>query len=215
LGTEEINTSRRDLSFEEFARLVLDTVEATEIEYLIGGAVAVWAYAEPRTTRDFDVLINLPAKSIKRLSEELEKRDMLVPPEVIVDILMMPEGDLPLNAIHLYSGYKADLFLLRPGDVYKTASLARRRLVNLGPLGDVYAHSPEDLVINKVHYYGISQQTKHLRDIASILTYVEDFDFGYLNHWIDRLGLTPIWWELLREVDELLARRRGQQGTNA
>ena len=51
-----INT---DMSFEEFARLVLDALEATHLTYLIGGSVAVWAWGEPRTTRDFDVVIHL------------------------------------------------------------------------------------------------------------------------------------------------------------
>ena len=36
------------LSFVAFARLVLDALEASEITYLIGGAVAVWAWGEPR-----------------------------------------------------------------------------------------------------------------------------------------------------------------------
>jgi len=73
-------------------------------------------------------------------------------------VLTEPKGDLPINAIHMGSGFKAKLFLLREGDIYRTTALSRRRLVDLGePIGKVYVHAPEDLIINKVHYYSLSQ----------------------------------------------------------
>ncbi|MBL7065902.1 MAG: hypothetical protein ISS49_17130, partial [Anaerolineae bacterium] len=47
------------------------------------------------------------------------------------------------------------IFLLRPGDVYRQTAFARRRLVDLAPpLGEVYVHAPEDLILNKLHYFG-------------------------------------------------------------
>ncbi|MEM7531917.1 MAG: hypothetical protein AAF639_07070 [Chloroflexota bacterium] len=153
--------------FEEFMQAVIETLEATDIDYLIGGAVAVWAWGELRFTQDLDVVVNLPGERVVKLSEELAKRNMLVPPEVIIDLLIQPEGDLPINAIHLDTGFKAEFFLLREGDIYRETSLTRRRLVNWGPpLGEIYVHSPEDLIINKVYYYGRSHQQKQIRDIA-------------------------------------------------
>lgn len=38
------------LDFAHFVRLVLDALEATHLKYLVGGAVAVWAWGEVRTT---------------------------------------------------------------------------------------------------------------------------------------------------------------------
>jgi hypothetical protein len=38
------------LSYEGFVRLVLDAIESVGIEYMIGGAVAAWAWGEPRAT---------------------------------------------------------------------------------------------------------------------------------------------------------------------
>jgi len=66
------------LTFEQIVRLVIDTLEVTSIEYLIGGAVALAAWGEARTTRDLDVVINLPGHQIVSLSRELAQRDMLV-----------------------------------------------------------------------------------------------------------------------------------------
>jgi hypothetical protein len=65
--------------FEAFVRTVIDAVEAAGLDYLIGGAVALNAWGEPRTTRDLDLVINLPAEGIYPLSQELKKREMNVP----------------------------------------------------------------------------------------------------------------------------------------
>lgn len=131
---------------------------------------------------------------------------MLVPPDILFDLLIQPEGDLPVNAIHLDAGYKAELFLLRPGDEFRLSALQRRRLVDLdAPLGHVYVHAPDDLILNKVHYYSLSQQTKHIRDIASILVASNnEIDWAYFEAWLRQLGLQSAWGEVKAEVDRLL-----------
>jgi hypothetical protein len=194
------------LSFVAFARLVLDALEASEITYLIGGAVAVWAWGEPRSTQDFDLVIHLPGTHIRRLSQELERRRMLVPPDILVDLLIRPEGDLPVNAIHLDAGYKAELFLLRSGDDFRLSALERRQLVDLSPpLNQVYVHAPDDLILNKVHYYSISRQSKHIRDIASIVVSPEvPIDWDYFDYWLERLDLEATWQEVSAKVAAII-----------
>jgi hypothetical protein len=66
------------------------------------------------------------------------------------------------------------------------------------------------LILNKIRYYGLSQQTQHIRDVASILIIIsgDEIDWEHLNTWIGLLGLTPIWQELKAEIDDLLARQR-------
>jgi len=49
-------------------------------------------------------------------------------------VLTEPEGDLPINAIHMGSGFKAELFLLRDGDVYRKTVLLRRKSVDMSEL---------------------------------------------------------------------------------
>jgi len=190
----------------EFARIVIDALEAADVTYLIGGSIAVWKWGQARTTQDFDAVLDLQGDRIVRLSQELEARQMLVPPDIIIDLMIQPEGDLPINAIHLDSGFKAELFLLRPDDGFRAEALKRRRLVDLGPpLEQVYVHAPEDLIINKVHYFGLSGQTKHIRDIASMLALSSDeIDIDYIDRWTRQLGLTDTWQEVYRSAQELL-----------
>lgn len=202
---------KHSMDFADFVRLVLDALEAANVKYLIGGAVAVWAWGEVRTTRDLDLVIDLPVESVVGLSRELEKRDMLVPVDVILDLMIQSRGDLAINAIHMHTGYKAELFLLRPGDTYRATALARRCLVDLGPpLGKVYVHAPEDLILNKLRHFSISQQPKHVRDIASIiLTLGEVIDLAYIAQWAERLNLSDIW----RQVQNQIARLTDQGQT--
>ena len=193
------------MPFAEFVQLVLDALDAADVKYLIGGAVAVWAWGEPRTTRDLDLVIELPFESMLALSQELKRRDMLVPVETMIDLMIEARADLPISAIHVFSGYKAEFFLLKPADEFRQACLQRRRLVDLGPpLGQVYVHSPEDLILNKLRYFQISQQPKHVRDIASvILNLDQELDAAYIDHWIQSLGLVEPWRELQGRVAQL------------
>ena len=194
--------SESSLDYAVFVRLVLDALEAAGVEYLIGGAVAAWAWGEPRATMDLDLVVNIPLEAIELLSQELKKRDMLVPAEIILDAILEDRADLPINAIHMYSGFKADLYPLRAQDDLCQLALERRRLIDLGPpLGKVYLHSPEDLIIYKLWYFNLSQQTKHLRDITAIvLTLGDELDDSYIHFWADRKGLVTLWEELLGRI---------------
>ncbi len=82
----------------------------------IGGAVALAAWGETRTTRGLDLVIELPVESVAAF------------------------------AIHMVTGYKAEMFHLKPGDALRQSGLERRRLEDLGPpYGKVFVHSPEGL----------------------------------------------------------------------
>lgn len=190
------------LDITEFLKLILESLDAAGVEYLIGGAIAEWAWGEPRATQDLDMVINLPIEAVVRFSKELEKRNMLVPVDIILDAIIEDRADIPLNAIHMYSGLKADLYLMREGDVLRQSAFQRRVLIDYGPpIGKVYVHSAEDLILYKLMYLGLSGQPKHARDVAAILRAKKDqLDFGYIEKWVAQLGLGSVWKEMLDSV---------------
>ncbi len=194
--------NKRPLDIAKFLKLVIDALEAAGVEYLIGGAIAEWAWGEPRATQDLDLVVNIPIQSINKLSKELEKRNMLIPADVILDSIIEDRADIPINAIHMYSGLKADLYPVREGDELRQSAFQRRQRVDYGPpIGKVYIHSPEDLILYKLIYFGLSQQPKHSRDIAAILRVKKDqLDFSYIEKWVDRLGLGSLWKEMLNNI---------------
>jgi hypothetical protein len=185
-----------------FLRLVIEALNAAGVEYLIGGAIAEWAWGEPRATQDLDLVVNIPIKAINKLSKELKKRDMLIPAEIILDTILEERADIPINAIHMHSGLKADLYPVREEDELRQSAFQRRELVDYGPpIGKVYIHSPEDLILYKLMYFGLSQQSKHSRDIAAILkSKRNELDMSYIEQWVARFGLSSLWNEMLDNV---------------
>ena len=188
-----------------FLKMVIEALNAAGVEYLIGGAIAEWAWGEPRATQDLDLVVKIPIKAINKLSRELEKRDMLIPAEIILDTIMEDRADIPINAIHMHSGLKADLYPVREGDELRQSAFRRREQVDYGPpIGKVYIHSPEDLILYKLIYFGLSQQSKHSRDIAAILkSKKNELDMNYIEQWTARLGLSSLWKECLTAFLEI------------
>jgi hypothetical protein len=195
--------SKDYLKFEDFLKIMLSVLENAGIEYMIGGAVAVWPWGEPRSTQDIDLVIHLGLEQINALSKELEKVNIYLPPDIILENLYETRVDLPINAIHGASGYKAEMFLLREGDELRKIAFQRRVKVDFGSeIGEVFIHSPEDLIIYKMLYYSLSQQTKHIRDIGSIIRIRgNELDYDYINKWAAEKQLVPIWQEILRRLD--------------
>jgi len=185
-----------------FLKLILETLEVSGVEYMIGGAIAEWAWGEPRATQDLDIVINLPIKTIGKFSKELEKRKMLLPADIIRDTMLENRADIPLNAIHMYSGLKADLYLMRDGDKLRQSAFERRVKVDYGPpIGKVFVHSPEDLILYKLMYLGLSRQPKHARDIAAILRAKKNqLDLKYIEGWTNQMGLGSVWNEMVDSI---------------
>src|SRR5512138_2083504 len=192
----------KPLDIAGFLRLMIEALNAAGVEYLIGGAIAEWAWGEPRATQDLDLVVNIPFKAVNKLSKELEKRDMLIPADIILDNILEDRADIPINAIHMHSGFKADLYPVREGDELRQSAFKRREQVDYGPpIGKVYIHSPEDLILYKLMYFSLSQQPKHSRDIAAILrTKKDQLDFNYIDIWVGRLGLGSVWKQILDSV---------------
>ena len=183
-------------------------MEAAEVPYLLGGALAAAAWGEPRSTLDVDLVIALDVERVGAFSAELERRAILIPPDVMLDQLLEQRGDVAIVGYHVRAGFKVELFPLRPGDELRAVALARRQRVELDPpLGWIYVHSPEDLILYKLQYVDLSAQTKHARDILGmLLAHGPKLDYIYLNDWIGRLGLQLTWHRLLDQ-----ARRLGAQ----
>jgi hypothetical protein len=69
------------------------------------------------------------------------------------------------------------------------------------PIGKVYNHSPEDLILYKFMYFGLSQQSKHSWDIAAILkSKKNEPDLDYIEGWGARLRVSSLWKEMLDNV---------------
>jgi hypothetical protein len=132
--------------------------------------------------------------------KELENREMLVPAEIILERILEERADLPIKAIHTYSGLKADLYPMRADDELRRCAFSRRTKVDFGSqIGEVFIRSPEDLIIYKLWYDSISGQTKHLRDIVAIVNTLRgELDLLYIQTWAERKGVVRVWEEIVK-----------------
>ncbi len=89
---------KKPLDIAGFLKLVIEALNAAGVEYLIGGAIAEWAWGEPRATQDLDLVVNIPIKSVNKMSKELEKSDMLIPAEIILDNILEGRADIQIKA---------------------------------------------------------------------------------------------------------------------
>ena len=172
---------------------------------MLGGSLALAAWGEPRSTLDVDLVVDLPVEQMPRLAEALARRGINLPAELMLDLWLEQRGDVALVAYHPVAGFKAELFMQRPGNRLRASALARRRPVDLGaPLGVVNLHTPEDLMLYKLQYYDLSEQTKHVRDILGILlARGPALDWDYLNRWVGELQLTKVWQFMVAEARRL------------
>jgi hypothetical protein len=139
--------SPENITYAAFVRLVIDALLEAQVDYMIGGALAAWAWAQPRSTIDLDLILNVLPESVVPLSNALEKRGMLLPEDIIINFLVNQWPDSPLN-IHHPGGYKADLYLIFPQDELRNSAFARRREYQYEqPIGKVWVHAPDDLII--------------------------------------------------------------------
>src|SRR5215470_15123523 len=102
------------------------SLDIAGVEYLIGGAIAEWAWGEPRATQDLDLVVKIPIKAINKLSKELRKRALFIPADIILDSILEDRADIPINAIHMHSGLKADLYPVREGDELRQSAFRWR-----------------------------------------------------------------------------------------
>ena len=59
-----------------------------KVEYLIGGAIAEWAWGEPRAIQDLDLVVRIPIKAINKLKKE---EPPAPPPELTAEVKLLTE----------------------------------------------------------------------------------------------------------------------------
>ena len=127
---------------------------------------------------------------------------MFIPTEIILDSILEGRADIPINAIHMHSGLKADSYAVREREELRQSAFQRREQMDYGPpVGKVYIHSPEDLILYMLIYFGLSPQPKHSRDITAILKLKKnELDLDHIEQWAASLGLSSLWKEMLDNV---------------
>lgn len=167
--------------------LLLDVARRLEdagFEYMLTGSMALNHYAQPRMTRDIDIVLAILPDDLSRLPE-IFGEEFYLSPEAARDAVLRHST---FNVIHHESLIKVD-FMVRKPEEYRLVEFGRRQRIEVGnrPLWIV---SKEDLILSKLDWARESQSTRQLSDVENLLATGADME--YLKTWSQKLNLTDM-----------------------
>lgn len=179
------------LSELEILRDVCARLEKARIEYMLTGSMAMNYYAQPRMTRDIDIVVELEESDAEKLISSFEP-DYFVPGDALLSALR--ERGM-FNLLHLDSVVKVDL-IVRKQVPYRQNEFARRVQVAL-PGFSAWLVSREDLILSKLAWAKEGESELQRRDVRNLLS--GEVDLAYLRHWAPALNVSELLEDCLRE----------------
>lgn len=158
-------------------------LEKAGTEYMLTGSVAMNYYAEPRMTRDIDLVVALDPADSARLRVLFEP-DYYVPPDM--EQAIRSKG--MFNLVHVKSVVKVDI-IVRKDEAYRRTEFARRQPVEL-PGFRAWIVAKEDLILSKLVWAKDSESELQRRDVHNLLA--SGADDEYLRAWAARLGVAEL-----------------------
>jgi|SRR6185369_437390 len=171
----------------DILRDVASRLDRAGINYMLTGSFALIYYAEPRLTRDIDLVVELQASDTDRIIGIFEN-DYYVPAGAVRRALT--EQSL-FNLIHKQEVIKVD-FVIKKDTEYRRIEFERRTRVEIDGAG-IWIVSKEDLILSKLYWAKDSHSEFQLRDVKNLVK--TGYDAPYLKEWTEHLGLV----DLLRE----------------
>jgi hypothetical protein len=186
--------SPTELNPAQLMQLMATFLEEQAISYRVVGSFASMAYGEPRFTNDINILADVRLEHIGAFLASFPAPDFYVSESAMRAAISPPRQ---FNVIHIPSGIKVDIIVLKQDEYSRTEIQRGRRLTSPGEF-DVWFAAPEDVILNKLLYYREGGSQKHLRDIGSMLAIQRDaVDRDYIASWAGRLGVLPQWQAVL------------------
>lgn len=182
------------MTLEELLKEVASKLDKLDIPYAITGGIGSSFYGQPRTTHDFDIVVNLLTgkNKTKQIFNSFIK-DYYVSEEAIIDSVV---HRTMFNIIHHNTGIKIDCWILKD-DAYNMESFARRKKETFAGK-QIYFLTPEDLILSKLLWYKVSESERQLKDVRGILEIRKDeLDLKYLKKWAIKLKIDAILADVL------------------
>jgi hypothetical protein len=185
----------------ELMQIAADFFESQGIGYRVVGSLASMAYGEPRFTNDVDMVVELTRDKIAALLTAFPAPEYYVSEQAVREAV---DKRFQFNIIHPTSGLKLVIIVPADSDFARSEASRIRRITSAGEYS-VWFGSPEDVILNKLIYFQISDGTseKHLRDIRGMMDLLgEKLDRDYLAVWANKLGITAEWQRVIDEVGQ-------------
>ena len=183
----------------EVTLAVAAVLDRCGIGYTVGGSLASSLSGEPRASLDADVVVRIRPDQIDGLVILLGD-EFYADPDAIRRAI---DTGSSTNLVHRPSGIKVDLF--PAASFLDHQQLLRRQLVKVAsdPDRSLYVHSPEDILLQKLHWYRLGGGTseRQWRDVVSIvLVQGSRLDRQYLSTVAETIGVNDLLQRAYRSV---------------
>jgi len=182
--------------------LVIRTLDALGVPYLIGGSLASAIHGVARATADTDLVADLRIEHAQPLAQALAGA-FYVDVESIRDAIRRHSS---FNVIHLETTFKVDVFVRKPRP-FDQAQFERRtaQVIAADPECTVYVASSEDTALAKLEWFRMGGQVseRQWRDVLGVLRVQgERLDRDYLHRWAAALGVSDLLEKALRQAEQ-------------
>ena len=160
---------------------VVARLEAGAFPYMLTGSVAMSVYAEPRMTRDIEIVVELAAEDALRVVE-LFSPDYYVSDEAVRSAI---SARGLFNLFNLAKLIKVDL-IVKKDDAFQRQQFMRRQRHELAGCS-VWVIGKEDLILSKLVWAMPTESAFQLRDVRKLLA--SGADEAYLGGWSVTLGV--------------------------
>ena len=186
------------LPFGSALAALVDALASVGVPWFVAGSVASVVHGEIRTTQDVDVVADLQPAHVPPLAAALRTTFF------VDEILLMEavQGGGSCNVIHRETGFKVDLFVLRPRP-FSRVEMDRRQRIELQPGLSLPVASAEDCILTKLEWFekGGRVSDRQWRDVLGILKAQRGaLDTAYLDRWAQELGLGDLMDQAMREA---------------
>jgi hypothetical protein len=172
----------------DIIRDVSAKLDSAGIGYMLTGSMAMNYYAQPRMTRDIDVVVALrPADAAQVV--QLFSADYYVSREAVDSSIAHQSL---FNLIHNESVIKVDC-IVRKQNEYRLAEFNRRQRIKIENF-ETWIVSKEDLILSKLFWAKDSHSELQLRDVKNLVSTGCDRD--YIERWTSELGVANLWQEV-------------------
>jgi len=161
------------------------------IDYMLTGSMAMNYYAQPRMTRDIDVVVAIGPTDADRMINLFRPDYYVSEPSVRESLLQQSI----FNVIHNESVIKVDC-IVRKTSEYRRIEFERRQQIRILDF-TTWIVSKEDLIISKLEWAKDSHSELQLGDVKNLLS--TGCDLNYLKHWTRELKLDKLVQECLDE----------------
>ena len=155
--------------------------------YMLTGSMAMNYYAQPRMTRDIDLVVALVPQDTDTVVH-LFAPDYYVSPDAVSRSIA---HESIFNLIHQESVIKVDC-IVRKNTPYRLAEFERRQRITIEDFS-LWMASKEDLILSKLWWAKDSHSELQLRDVKNLAR--TGCDTNYIEHWTNELGLLTLWKE--------------------